>query len=167
MMQLPHNGNVKFDGNFSRTEQYLIGGTSLLAIAILNDQLKLINIQTDYNKLLRLGLYTSSILFDAIGDARIDKGFKKNGHLYNAMSVASLLAIPAFTDLDRKDWIKFGASAVMLRFALFDYTYNYTNHLPLDYQGHTSYYDNVVKKGGDFVYWAKGISLITGFVIVF
>ena len=164
---LPQNGYLSFDGNFTRQEAYLVGGIWLVSFAVLNDKVHIAEFNTSNNKWLRFGLYTSSIVFDAIGDARFDMGYKTNGKFYQAISTASLVAIPVFTRFESKnEAIRFLISAPLIRFSMFDYVYNNERGLPLDYQGTTSYYDNMLPSE-KLTGYLKGISMIIGLTMVF
>lgn len=92
-----------------------------------------------------LVLYTGSIILDAAGDALNDSGHKEWGHLCCAASVGSLLISPFIIDYQRSKWGWYLTSYVSLRIALFDYTYNLSRELPLNYTGSTSNWDKMTR----------------------
>lgn len=146
--------------------EFSYSGAALIGLAVLNNQLHLVNIHPTPNKWLKLGLYTSSIVFDAIADSRRDKGLYMNSHFYEALSVASLVSIPMFTFTSKNDWWKLGLSYTLMRYSLFDYTYNIDRNLPLDYHGNTSKYDKVLNDiPNEVVNFTKGLSLIASITI--
>ena len=118
--------------------------------------------------LVRLTLYLVSVGLDASGDALYDQGDKELGKLLQAASVASLIAIPVFTDLDKKDWGKWGVAAVLLRFSIFDPTYNLSRGLPIDHRGTTSYYDHALKGIPEGHLWLpRSVAFIGGVTLMF
>lgn len=88
-------------------------------------------------------LYSTSILLNAVGDALNDEGDKFNGHLCNAGSIALLLATPLLVDLDRTKWYWYLATYTSLRIGMFDFAYNKTRGLPLNYVGTSSATDRM------------------------
>jgi hypothetical protein len=116
----------------------------------------------------RLGLFTASIALDAAGDALMDDGTKKLGHLCNAASVATTISIPFILDVDKENWLGYLASYTFIRFAVFDYTYNGVRGLPFGYTGNTSHYDKMMQKvPNGFELWSKSIVLSVGLHINF
>ena len=94
----------------------------------------------EYRPYVVLGVLTTSIIFEAIGDARYDDGLKVQGKLFQAASVASLLSLPFII----KDWDQWGygvLSYICLRVAVFDPVYNLTRDLPIGYVGNTGLWD--------------------------
>ena len=91
-------------------------------------------------------IFGSSILLNAIGDGMNDNGRKDIGHTLNALSTASLLTLPIFTRLTRNNAIYFFVGYSLLRFSMFNYTYNITRGLPLSYTGNTSYPDKFINR---------------------
>ena len=93
----------------------------------------------------RIGLITSSIVFNAVGDGLYDDGHKLAAKSFRAASIGSLLAIPIVGGpIGRKKAFKYALSYGLMRFALFDITYNGTRGLPLNYVGTTSIHDRVI-----------------------
>lgn len=85
-----------------------------------------------------IAVYTGSILLNAIGDGLNDSGDKGWGHACNALSTGFLLTSPLILDYEKSKWGWYLTSYISLRIALFDYTYNTTRGLPLNYIGGTS-----------------------------
>jgi hypothetical protein len=93
----------------------------------------------------RIGLITSSIVFNAIGDGLYDDRHKLAAKSFRAASIGSLLAIPVFSGpIGKKKAFKYALSYGLMRFALFDITYNATRKLPLNYVGTTSIHDKII-----------------------
>jgi len=93
----------------------------------------------------RIGLITSSIVFNAVGDGLYDDGHKLAAKSFRAASIGSLLAIPVVSGpIGRKKAFKYALSYGLMRFAIFDLAYNGTRGLPLNYVGTTSIHDRVV-----------------------
>jgi hypothetical protein len=90
-----------------------------------------------------IALYTGSIILDAAGDALNDSNHKDWGHLCCAASVGILLTSPFIIDYDRSKWGWYLTTYVSLRIALFDYAYNISRDLPLNYIGTTSNWDKM------------------------
>jgi len=93
-----------------------------------------------------IGLYTASVVLEAIGDGLYDDGQKQLGKSLQAVSLGMLLVSPAVLDMDRDNFWWYLVSYVSLRIGLFDYTYNVTRGLPLDYIGDSSYTDKVLQE---------------------
>ena len=87
-----------------------------------------------------VALYILSILSDAIGDALRDTK-KVFSHIFQALAVGSLLCVPFF----EFEWYML-IGYVCLRIGLFDYAYNLTRGLKLNYIGGTSFWDKFLKK---------------------
>ena len=82
----------------------------------------------------RIGLITSSIVLNAIGDGLYDDGHKLVAKSFRVASIGSLLAIPVVAGpIGKKKAFKYVLSYGLMRFALFDITYNTTKRLPLNY----------------------------------
>lgn len=112
------------------------------------------------------GTYTASIILDAMADGYRDEGNKPLSHALEAASIGVLVASPFVIDYDKNKWGYYLSSYVTLRFALFDYSYNLTRGLPLNYKGSTSAYDDIMSKmPNGFTNYAKGVSFIIGFTI--
>jgi hypothetical protein len=93
----------------------------------------------------RIGLITSSIIFNAVGDGLYDDGHKLAAKSFRAASIGSLLAIPIVSGpIGKKKAFKYALSYGLMRFGLFDITYNATRKLPLNYVGTTSIHDRII-----------------------
>ncbi len=114
-----------------------------------------------------IGIYTSSIILDAVGDALNDEGNKEWGHVCNAASVGLLLTSPFIIDYDKSKWGWYLASYVSLRISLFDPSYNLTRGLPVTYIGGTSLWDKGLQKFAppDGFMTGRGVSLVLGISI--
>jgi len=111
-------------------------------------------------------LYSSSIILNAVGDGLNDDGNKGWGHACNAASIGLLLSSPFIIDYDKKKWFWYLASYTSLRIGLFDYTYNTTRGLGLNYIGGTSTWDKVMKKmNPPNTYLGRGVFLGFGIAI--
>jgi len=95
-----------------------------------------------------IGIYSASILLNAIGDGLNDSNNKTNGHLLNAASIGILLGSPFIIHYDRKKWYIYLISYTSLRIGLFDMSYNKTRGLPLNFIGTTSVTDKAYTKFG-------------------
>ena len=93
-----------------------------------------------------ISLYSGSIILDAVGDGLNDSGHKAWGHLCNAGSVGVLLTSPFLINYEKNKWGWYFASYIGLRVGLFDYVYNETRGLGLNYIGGTSNWDKIMKK---------------------
>jgi len=105
--------------------------------------------QTDKsNQFLKLGIYSSSIALNAIGDGLKDSGYKDWGHFCNAASIGVLVTYPFITNNDKtfKSFATSLGSYAFLRFGMFDPIYNSVRGLPIDYIGNTSFYDKALQK---------------------
>jgi len=113
-----------------------------------------------------IGVYAGSIILDAIGDGLNDEGKKQLGHACNAASVGLLLISPFIIDYDKSKWGYYLTSYVSLRIATFDYIYNTTRGLPLNYIGHTSTWDKVLcKMNPPNTFLGRGVFLTVGIAI--
>ena len=93
-----------------------------------------------------IGIYSGSIVLNAIGDGLNDSGDKGWGHACNAASIGLLLSSPFLIDYEREKWYWYLISYTSLRIAMFDFTYNTTRGLGLNYIGGTSTWDKTLKK---------------------
>ena len=93
-----------------------------------------------------LTLYSAAIIFDAVGDGLYDSGEKTWGHTLQAASVATLLISPLVLDMNKDNWWWYIITYTSLRIAIFDYSYNLTRGLPLNYVGTTSITDKIQQK---------------------
>ena len=113
-----------------------------------------------------IAIYSGSILLNAIGDGLNDSGEKQWGHACNAASIGLLLSSPFIIDYDKSKWFWYLASYTSLRIGLFDYTYNTTRGLPLNYIGGTSTWDKVLKKmNPPDTYMGRGVFLTIGIAV--
>lgn len=95
-----------------------------------------------------IGIYTTSITLNAIGDALNDKGEKEWGHACNALSIGTLLVQPFVSDINKHNWWKYLASYTFLRAAMFDPIYNKTRGLSINYYGNSAITDKFQQKFG-------------------
>jgi hypothetical protein len=110
-----------------------------------------------------IGVYTGSIVFNAMGDGFNNSGHKQLGHAFNATSIGLLLASPFVIDYDKSKWGYYLTSYVALRMATFDYVYNTTRGLPLNYIGGTSTWDKFLgKMNPPNTYMGRGVFFIVG-----
>jgi hypothetical protein len=93
-----------------------------------------------------VGIYSSSILLNAVGEGLNDSGQKGWGHTCNAMSIGILVISPALMNYEKKKWGWYIASYVGLRIGMFDYAYNMTRQLPVNQIGGTSWWDQGLQK---------------------
>jgi len=90
-------------------------------------------------------LFSSSVILEAIGDAKYDQGQKELGKLFQAASVGLLVASPFLLDINKSKWGWYFASYVSMRVALFDPVYNLSRGLHMGYTGNTSFWDKGVQ----------------------
>ena len=113
-----------------------------------------------------IGIYSGSIILNAVGDGLNDSGTKGWGHACNAASIGLLLSSPFIIDYDKKKWYWYLISYTSLRIAFFDYTYNATRGLPINYIGGTSTWDKTLKKmNPPNTYMGRGVFLGFGIAI--
>ena len=111
-------------------------------------------------------LYSSAIILNAIGDGLNDSGEKQWGHACNAASIGILLTSPFIIDYEKSKWGWYLTSYTSLRIALFDYSYNLSRGLPLNYIGGTSTWDKVLKEmNPPDTYMGRGVFFIVGITI--
>ena len=91
-----------------------------------------------------IGVYTASIVLDAVGDGLNDSGEKVLGHSLQAASTGLLLSSPFIIDYQKDKWYWYLLSYTFIRVSLFDYTYNITRGLPLEYRGNSSLFDRSI-----------------------
>ena len=120
----------------------------------------------NYEPVKVIALYSSAIILNAIGDGLNDSGEKQWGHACNAASIGILLTSPFIIDYEKSKWGWYLTSYVSLRIALFDYGYNLTRGLPLNYIGGTSTWDKVMKQmNPPDTYMGRGVFFIVGITI--
>jgi len=113
-----------------------------------------------------IAVYSGSIILNAVGDGLNDNNHKQWGHLCNAMSIGLLLTSPFIIDYEKSKWGWYLTSYVSLRIAMFDYSYNLTSGLPLNYIGGTSTWDKVMKKmNPPDTYLGRGVFFVVGITI--
>lgn len=111
-------------------------------------------------------LYSSAIILNAVGDGLNDSGEKQWGHACNAASIGILLTSPFIIDYEKSKWGWYLTSYTSLRIALFDYSYNLSRGLPLNYIGGTSTWDKVLKEmNPPDTYMGRGVFFIVGITI--
>jgi len=107
-------------------------------------------------------IYTGSIVLNAVGDGLNDSDRKNWGHVCNAASIGLLVTSPFIIDYDRSKWGWYLTSYVFLRITFFDWTYNLTRELPLDYIGTSNWWDKGLNSFGP--YSTAPIRLVSGIV---
>lgn len=113
-----------------------------------------------------ISLYSGSILIDAVGDGLNDSGNKAWGHLCNAASVGILLTSPFIINYEKNKYGWYFASYIGLRIGLFDYAYNETRGLGLNYIGGTSIWDKGLRElNPPNTYLARVVFLSVGIAI--
>ena len=90
-----------------------------------------------------IGVYTASIVLDAVGDGLMDSGNKEWGHVCNAASTGILVMSPFIVDMKKENWGWHIAGYTLMRMAIYDIIYNLTRGLAWNYHGTTSGWDNV------------------------
>jgi hypothetical protein len=118
----------------------------LLLILCLNIQANDTVYHRNYNGIKTAGLFTLAVVLNGVGDGLNNNNQKPIGHLCNAGSIATLLAIPLLTDVNKRKWYYYLASYTLIRVSLFDFSYNIANGQKLNYIGNTSYTDKFWNK---------------------
>lgn len=93
------------------------------------------------HRLLQIGLLTTSVVTSALGDGLNSRTKYGSGHALSAASYLSLLAVPIFTHVGKRDAIRFVVSYTLIRYALFDGLYNVGAKRNINYIGGKNYYD--------------------------
>ena len=110
--------------------------------------------------------YAGVVVLNAIGDGLNDNGIKGWGHLCNAASIGTLLMSFTWIDYNKNKWWIYPLTYTSLRFTLFDYSYNLTRGLPLNYIGGTSFYDQFMQKlNPPETYLMRGCALVVSISI--
>ena len=110
-----------------------------------------------------IGVYTASIIFDAMADGYRDEGNKQLSHALEAASIGTLVASPFIIKYERDKWGWYIGTYACLRYTFFDYTYNVTRGLPLSYRGTTSVYDEILGKAPpEYINFTKYVSFVVG-----
>ena len=134
-----------------------------------------LNVRTEQNRLARkmkadrwkiVGLYSTAIILNGIGDGLNNTNSKTIGHFVNAASVAVLLSTPFFIDYDKSKWYWYLLTYASLRLSLLDVTYNVTTRQPINFIGSTAITDKIYKKL-DIYNASKTMGLVVGFTIPF
>lgn len=106
--------------------------------------------------------YISIILLKAIADGLNDSGKKPLGHTTDALWLGILLVIPV-----ELVWYVKLISFTLLMIALFDYAYNLTRGLKINYVGTTSWWDLAIKRVPfGFMLFVRVICLIVGIFLI-
>jgi len=115
--------------------------------------------------ILLLIMLSASIITDAAGDSCMDMGDKIMGHMLASFSILFLLSsIWMKGEMMYRNFLWMLLGYTLIRFSLFDLTYNLTNpDLPWHYIGSTSIYDKVMSLwGGKALLFARVIALMGG-----
>jgi hypothetical protein len=119
-----------------------------------------------HDRLKLIGLYTTSIVLNGIGDGLNDSGHKTLGHTMTAISIGTLFITPFLVDYKKDKFFYYLATYTCIRFALFDASYNLSRGLPLDYVGVSAPTDKLLNKTSKGVLMGgKVIALTIGIVI--
>lgn len=110
-----------------------------------------------------IGLYSTAIVLNGIGDGLNNTHSKTMGHIFNAASIGTLLATPFFIDYDKKKWYWYLLTYTSLRVSLFDITYNLTTKQPIGFIGSTAITDKMYKT----LSASYGVSKILGLAVGF
>lgn len=97
-------------------------------------------------KWVRYGMFAASMVANGIGDGMHDE--KKNNvlaHGFKAASVGLLLTTPLILKEKQKP-LPYISSFILLRYAIFDASYNMSRGLPYNYTGSTSVHDNTLAR---------------------
>jgi len=116
---------------------------------------------------LRLGLFTGSIALNAVGDGLNNSGNKEWGHVCNALSIGVTLSIPLIINVDKSNWYWYLLEYSFIRFAMFDYGYNYAANLPYDYVGDSNHYGQIMQ-GQDLIFpkaWSLTLGIAFNFTV--
>lgn len=122
--------------------------------------------QTRKENWTRLGLFTGSIVLNAVGDGLNDSGNKEWGHVCNAASIGLTLSIPLIIDVNKDNWLWYLLEYTFIRFGIFDYTYNLAAGNDFNYIGNSNFYDRSLVNQ-DHLFLPKTLSLTVGIAINF
>jgi hypothetical protein len=112
-----------------------------------------------------IGIYSGSIVFNAMGDGFKDSGRKELGHFCNAVSISFLVISPFLMDYQKDKWWAYPITYGFLRIAYFDWTYNASRGLPYNYIGNSSIWDKYFMqqiKPPDGFAAGRGVAFIIG-----
>ena len=113
-----------------------------------------------------ISVYAGSIILNAAGNALNDARHRELGHICNAASVGLILSSPFIIDYNRSKWGWYLTSYLALRVALYDYSYNFFNGKPLNYNGSSSYWDKFMGKlNPPNFYFGRAVALTVGISI--
>ena len=107
--------------------------------------------EKDEKRWLRVGLMATSIVLNGVGDGLYDEGHKTLSKSFKAASLVTLVSVPVFTRVDRRNGLKYVASFALLRYGLFNTSYNLSRGLPYNYMGTTSVQDRALKHVPDYL----------------
>ena len=110
---------------------------------------------------IKLGMFTTSIALNAVGDGLNTAGNKDLGHLCNALSIGVTLSIPLIIDIKKDEWYWYLLEYSFIRFATFDYIYNLSAGNEWSYYGNSHKYDQFF--GGQNKY---GLAIMKGTVLM-
>jgi hypothetical protein len=96
--------------------------------------------------LVTLALFSGSVIMGGIGDGLNSRAHYASGHLLNAASVASLIAVPLLVKISGHDKFRYLASYVLIRYAFFDMAYNKAAQRPANFMGGKNYYDETLSR---------------------
>lgn len=146
--------NVIDKMNTSLNNHEIIDSNSKLKQVRLANKIKL-------DKWKLVGLYSTAIILNGIGDGLNNTRTKTMGHVFNAASIGTLLVTPFFIDYDKKKWYWYLLTYTSLRVSLFDITYNLTTKQPIGFVGSTAISDKIYKSLSS----SYGVSKILGLAV--
>ena len=111
-------------------------------------------------KILILLAIIIAVVFDAMGDAHIDKS-KRRSHFLELSTILSFLVLIVLSQVSNVDWKIIISIYILMRIGLFNLTYNIYRGLDIFYRGTTDkFYDNFMRKIPDSMYLIVIISSI-------
>ncbi|MCE5332919.1 MAG: hypothetical protein LLF95_12365 [Bacteroidales bacterium] len=121
--------------------------------------------KTKLDKWKVIGLYSTAIVLNGIGDGLNNTHSKTMGHVFNAASIGVLLTTPFFIDYNKKKWYWYMLTYTSLRVSLFDITYNLTTKQPIEFIGSTAITDKMYKALDASYGVSKILSLAVGLTV--
>lgn len=118
------------------------------------------------DKLKVIGLYSTAVILNAIGDGLNNSNSKTMGHFFNAASIGVLLYSPFFINYNKSKWYWYLLTYTALRVTLFDLTYNLTTKQPANFIGSTAITDKI-HQIVDLYSTSKAVGLVIGLTIPF
>lgn len=113
---------------------------ALLAAALLiapvcngQDSLK----QAHRGRWIEYGIFTTSVVANALGDGLNSRQYFAQGHALNAIAVGGLLSYPFVHKVTWKSPVTY----ILIRYALFDLLYNIGAHRDWNYRGGANFYN--------------------------